>query len=136
MTHYFNPRLKEKRFKPPMGYYMCADCERYRFATRYRRMPTYWRSALATHSCDCDGRFCPQCGDHYCVPCYKKQHKKGARAQHAWIPIPVKPVYCKSCNKRKALVKCFECQMPFCYDCNQAAHGEGTEWADHDVIEM
>lgn len=35
VTHYFHQRLKEKRFKPPMGYYMCADCDRYRFATRF-----------------------------------------------------------------------------------------------------
>jgi len=113
VSHYFNPRLKEKRFKPPMGYYMCADCNRYRFATR----------------------FCPQCGDHYCLPCYKKQHKKGARANHAWIPIPVKPVYCKNCNRRKALYKCYECAMPLCYDCNVEFH-EDTEWYFHDVIDL
>lgn len=50
VTHYFNPRLKEKRFKPPMGYYMCADCERYRFATRYRRMPAHLLALGARHS--------------------------------------------------------------------------------------
>ena len=70
------------------------------------------------------------------MPCYKRQHKKGNRAQHAWIPIPVKPVYCKNCNRRKALYKCYECAMPFCWDCQQEFHAEGNGWEHHDVIDL
>lgn len=83
-------------------------------------------------------RFCPKCGDHYCMECYKAQHRRGGRANHAWIPVPVKPVYCSWCNKNKATLKCYECggAKPYCVPCHRAVHIEQEEYAWHDVMEM
>ena len=99
--------------KPPAGYYMCQDCKRLRFATKH----------------------CRQCGDYYCDLCYRKTHKRGARAVHGWIPVYVSLVRCASCHDRKAVQRCYDCDAAYCDACCAQEHTSMQAHA-HDVYEM
>lgn len=68
-------------------------------------------------------RFCTQCGDKFCCPCYKEQHSSGSRLRHVWEPLG--PRECGDCEAELAERYCLPCDEAFCDSCWQRVHFKG-----------
>ena len=68
-------------------------------------------------------RFCTQCGDKFCCPCYKEQHSSGSRLKHVWEPLG--PRECGDCESELAERYCLPCDEAFCDSCWQRVHLKG-----------
>lgn len=73
----------------------------------------------------------------YCAVCWLEYHAIGKRADHQWLPVPVKRVKCYYCSSRFAELRCDDCQQSYCGTCTEAVHGAdhgGLTW--HEVVPM
>ena len=68
-------------------------------------------------------RYCTQCGDKFCCPCYKEQHSSGSRLKHVWEPLG--PKECSDCEVELAERFCIPCDEAFFDGCWQRVHLKG-----------
>ena len=78
-------------------------------------------------------RFCRQCNDKYCGPCYNKVHAYGKRVGHSYAQIG--PMECSECENEVANKWCTSCDDPFCKDCWNLIHLRGKRKA-HCYLEI
>ena len=80
-----------------------------------------------TLCCECDERaaikFCRECGDKYCTPCYRNSHATGTRRKHN--PEPLGPLDCNECEQVLGIRWCIACDECYCDDCWRKVHSHG-----------
>ena len=68
-------------------------------------------------------RKCNDCGDKFCVPCFKDTHLTGTRKSHVWKPLG--PIECSDCEMQLAERWCATCDEAFCDACWRVIHAKG-----------
>lgn len=80
-----------------------------------------------TLCCECDERaaikFCRECGDKYCTPCYRNSHATGTRRKHN--PEPLGPLDCNECEQVLGIRWCIACDECYCDGCWRKVHSHG-----------
>ena len=85
------------------------------------------KKTAETLCCECDERaaikFCRECGDKYCTPCYRNSHATGTRRKHNTDPLG--PLDCNECEDVLGIRWCVSCDDCFCDDCWRKVHSHG-----------
>jgi hypothetical protein len=85
------------------------------------------KKTAETLCCECDERaaikFCRECGDKYCTPCYRNSHATGTRRKHNVDPLG--PLDCNECEDVLGIRWCLSCDDCFCDDCWRKVHSHG-----------
>lgn len=85
------------------------------------------KKTAETLCCECDERaaikFCRECGDKYCTPCYRNSHATGTRRKHNTEPLG--PLECNECEDVLGIRWCVSCDDCFCDECWRKVHSHG-----------
>jgi len=85
------------------------------------------KKSSETLCCECDERiaikYCRECGDKYCTPCYRNSHATGTRRKHHHEPTG--PIDCSECEVVLCIRWCVSCDEAFCDDCWRKVHSRG-----------
>lgn len=80
-----------------------------------------------TLCCECEERaaikYCNQCGDKYCTPCFRTSHSTGTRRNH--VPEALGPIDCSECELVLCVRWCVSCDEAYCDGCWRKVHSRG-----------
>ncbi len=85
------------------------------------------KKTAETTCCECEERaaikYCRQCGDRYCTPCFRTSHATGTRRNHTTDAVG--PIDCSECEIVLAIRWCVSCDEAYCDGCWRKVHGRG-----------
>ena len=137
-THQCNSCEKEFRF-------YCKDCfEGYHVTDDLTDHAFFQFRSGSVFCVQCDDeiarRFCKDCDDKYCLPCFENVHRKGKRKNHIFEELNVLKEelgefdeYCVECEVKKCAVMCNLCGDGYCQSCYDIVHSKGNK-KSHTVV--